>query len=134
MNVFKVVVAFLSGWTAWYLAQSLSSQELHIVIAAGVMLAATALGVTVSAGTTLMLLMQKLNGANLSRQRFRELQTELWRTTFLFFPGLVLAVISVVVAPSWLTPLVVIDCVILGFGYAHLISSARLFYAYAQGR
>lgn len=132
MRIFKYLLAALSGLTAWYLAQSLSSQELHIVVAAGVMLAATALGVTVSAGTTLMLLLKKLRGAQLSPVRLAALQSELWWTTFLFFPGLVLAILCVIATPPLLIVLVIVDSTILGFAYAHLLSSARLFYKFAE--
>lgn len=134
MRIFKLVLAALSATTAWYLAKSLTLQELHIVVAAGVMLAATALGVTVSAGTTLMLLLRRLKGTDLSPRRLASLQSELWMTTFLFFPGLVMAIICVVATPPLLAVLVVVDSAILGLAYAHLVSSARLFYQFAQGR
>lgn len=133
MRIFKLLLAVLSGLIAWYLAKSLTLQELHIVVAAGVMLAATALGVTVTAGATLMLLLRRLKGTDLSPRRLASLQSELWITTFLFFPGLVMAIICVIAQPPLLVVLVIIDSVILGFAYAHLVSSARLFYQFAQG-
>lgn len=134
MRVFKLLLAIVSGLIAWQLAANLNSQELHIVVAAGIMLAATALGVSVSAGTTLMLLLNKLKGTDLSPVRLSRLQTELWMTTVLFFPGLVLAIISVMVEPPVLIGLVIVDSALLGLAYAHLVSSARLFYQFAQGR
>lgn len=132
MRLFKLCLALGSGLVAWQLASHLSAQELRIVVAAGIMLAATALGVSVSAGTTLMLLLQKLKGSGLSPSALARLQNELWLTTMLFFPGLLIAIVCIVVELPWLVALVIIDSALLGLAYAHLVSSARLFYQFAR--
>ena len=130
--VFRFAAAIARSLVAWGLTVTLDETALLAVVAVGAVLAATAVGISITSGAALLILSRPLTKSGIPSSKIYTLQGQLRTVMFLFGLGLMGAITCFFVSASWLTLAVVVDSGLLGAAYATLVLSAYRFYDLAS--